>query len=234
MKRFLFIILFFIVSAVYGQSLNSDGFDLNHLPATVTGQWKFHGGDNPAWADTIFNDSNWRHLDPTQYQKYLPQVNSGQVGWFRLALNVAPALRGKALALIVNQYGAAEVYFNGVLIRTMGGVSENGINGDNRRSVDEPLTLELTAAPKQYIAIRYLFNHPDVVIGNGNVVIRASFNRLDSGWDAFFQEVDFYTTRAFVSGCFMLLAILQLAIYLFNRERKVNLYLSLYAFMQFI
>jgi two-component system NtrC family sensor kinase len=231
MKNFLFIILFFTVSAVFGQSLKNDGFDLNHLPATVTGQWKFHPGDNPAWADTIFNDSNWRHLDPTQYQKHLPQVSNGQVGWFRLALNVAPALRGKALALIVNQYGAAEIYFNGVLIRTMGRVGENG---ENRRSVAEPLTLKLTAAPKQYIAIRYSFIHPDLVIGNGNMVIRASFKGLDSGWDAFFQEVDFYTTRSFVSGCFMLLAILQLAIYLFNRERKVNLYLSLYAFMQFI
>jgi two-component system NtrC family sensor kinase len=234
MKRFLFIILFFTVSAVYGQSLNNDGFDLNHLPATVTGQWKFHSGDNPAWADTIFNDSNWRHLDPTQYQTHLPQVSNGQVGWFRLTLNVAPALRGKALALIVNQYGAAEIYFNGVLIRTMGRVNENGANGDNRRSVAEPLTLKLTAAPKQYMAIRYSFVHPDLVIGNGNAVIRASFKGLDSGWDAFFQEVDFYTTRSFVSGCFMLLAILQLAIYLFNRERKVNLYLSLYTFMQFI
>ena len=209
-------------------------FDLSHLPATVTGQWKFHAGDNPAWADTVFNDSNWQHIDLTQYQKDLPQVSNGQVGWFRLTLNVAPALRGKALTLFVSQFGGAEVYFNGVLVRTMGRVSGNGTDAYNRRSVEEPLTLELNAAPKQYIAIRYSFDHPGLVIGNGLAVIRASFHQVDIGWDIFFQEVNFYTTRSFVSGCFMLLAILQLAIYLFNRERKVNLYLSLYAFMQFI
>ena len=234
MKRFLIVLLLFIVSAAYGQSSNNDGFDLSHLPATVTGQWKFHTGDNPVWADTTFNDSNWQHLDPTHYRKDLPALSDGRVGWFRLALNVAPALRGKALALFVNQFGAAEVYFNGVLVRTMGQVNVNGKNGYNRRSVFEPTTLELTTAPKQYIAIRYSFDNPGLVIGNGRTVINASFNQVDSGWDIFFQTVNFYTTRSFVSGCFMLLAILQLAIYLFNRERKVNLYLALYAVMQFI
>jgi signal transduction histidine kinase len=44
--------------------------------------------------------------------------------------------------------------------------------------------------------------------------------------------VDFYTTRSWVSGCFLLLGILQLAIYFFDRERKINLYLSIFAFLQ--
>jgi two-component system NtrC family sensor kinase len=207
---------------------------LDSLPAHVTSQWKFHAGDDPAWADTSFNDHNWKHIDATQEYHFLPQVAKAQIGWFRLTLNVSPGLRKKAVAMIVNQYGAAEVYFNGVLIRTMGRVNRDYKNERTRYSVGEPLTLPLTDAPKQYIAIRYSFNNSNWVIGYGGSVIWTTFRQVDSAWDHFFLSEDYNTTRAWVSGGCMLLSLLQLSIYLFNRERKVNLYLSLYAFMQMI
>jgi len=232
MNKLLFLLLFFYFSAAYGQLPDKRDLYLNSLPANVTSQWKFHAGDSPAWSDTGLNDHSWQHLDPTQFIHFLPQVRQAPVGWFRLTVNVAPALRGKALALIVNQYGAAEIYFNGVLIRTMGRFGSGNNKEEDRRSIAEPLTLQLSNAPKQYIAIRYSFNRSNPVIGYGPPVIRARFMHADSGWNNFFETVNFYTTRAWVSGCFMLLAILQLAIYFFDRTRKVNLYLSLYAFMQ--
>lgn len=233
MNKLLFFIIFCLgFSSAYGQSADTGNLNLGSLPAKVKNQWKFQAGDDRAWADSGFNDRNWQHLDPTQFSHFLPQVTNTPIGWFRLTLNVAPALRGKALALIVNQYGAAEIYFNGVLIRTTGRIGSGGNKEEDRRSIDEPLTLQLSSAPKQYLIIRYSFNRSNPVIGYGYPVLRATFYQMDSGWDIFFQEVNFYTTRAWVSGSFMLLAILQLAIYCFDRSRKVNLYLSLYAFMQ--
>jgi two-component system NtrC family sensor kinase len=234
MNKLLFLLLLFCYPAAYGQAPGKGDFDLSSLPANVTGQWKFHAGDNPAWADTGFNDSKWKHIDPTQYVRLLPEVNNKPIGWFRLTLNVAPTLRGKAVALVVDQYGAAQIYFNGVLIRKMGIVNADYKKEQTRRSISEPLTLPLSHAPRQYVVIRYSFNRSNPVIGYGNPVIRASFKQVDSAWDAFFLEVDNYTTRAWVSGCFMLLVILQLAIYFFNPERKVNLYLSIYAFLQLV
>ncbi len=232
MNKLLFVILFFGVSSAYGQSADNGNFNLNSLPANVTSQWKFQAGDDPTFPDTGLNDHSWKHIDPTRFIHFLPQVRTAPIGWFRLTLNVAPKLRGKAVALTINQYGAAEIYFNGVLIRTMGRIGSGNNKEEDRRSIYEPLTLQLSAASKQYIAIRYSFSRSNPIIGYGFPVIRATFNRPDSSWDIFFQEVNFYTTRAWVSGCFMLLAILQLAIYFFDRTRKVNLYLSLYAFMQ--
>jgi len=234
MNKLLFVAFLFCFSPALGQVPVNNGFELNQLPANVSREWKFHAGDNAAWADTAFDDHNWQSIDATQQYHFLPQVAKAQIGWFRLTLNVSPALQKKAVAMIVNQYGAAEVYFNGVLIRTMGNVSKDYQSELTRFSSGEPLTLQLTNAPKQYIAIRYSFNSSNLVIGNGRPVIRVSFSQVDSAWDDFFLRVDFYTTRAWVSGGFMLLSILQLAIYLFNRERKVNLYLSLYALMQLI
>jgi signal transduction histidine kinase len=232
MNRILFIVFLFCFSATFGQVPNKSDLELNSLPARVTGQWKFHKGDNPAWADTGFNDHSWQHLDPTQFRHFLPQVSNAPIGWFRLTLNVAPALRGKSVCLIVNQYGAAEIYFNGVLIRTVGRIGAGTNKEADRRSVAEPLTLQLSNSPKQHIAIRYSFNRSNPVVGYGFPVIRATFTSSDSGWDIYYQRVSDYTTRAWVAGSFMLLAILQLAIYFFDRSRKVNLYLSLYAFMQ--
>ncbi|MBS1526500.1 MAG: sensor histidine kinase [Bacteroidetes bacterium] len=234
MNKFLLLILLFCFSAAHGQQADSGDFKLGQLPANVTNQWKFHAGDNAAWAGTAFNDRDWSHIDASREYHFLPQVAKAQIGWFRLTLDVSPALRGKAVSLTVNQYGAAEIYFNGVLIRTMGRVSADFAKEQTHRSIAEPLTLQLTNAPKQYVAIRYSFNSSNLVIGYGRSVIRASFNQVDSAWDNFFLRVDYYTTRAWVSGGFMLLSILQLAIFLFNRERKVNLYLALYALMQMI
>ncbi|MGH7237877.1 MAG: hypothetical protein ACREGF_05055, partial [Candidatus Saccharimonadales bacterium] len=120
MNKFFLLILFFCYSVAHGQSSTQHLFDLKQLPATATNQWKFHAGDKPAWADTALDDHSWQNLDPTKLMHFLPQVRNAPIGWFRLVLNVAPALRGKAVSLTVNQFGAAEVYFNGILIRTMG------------------------------------------------------------------------------------------------------------------
>lgn len=234
MNKFLLLLSLFCFSAAYGQKADRGNFELKQLPANVTDQWKFHAGDDPSWADTAFDDHNWQHINATRQYHFLPQVAKAQIGWFRLTLNVSPALRRKSVAMVVNQYGAAEVYFNGVLIRAMGRVSNEYKNERTLSASPDPLTLQLTDASIQYIAIRYSFNSSNLVIGYGRPVIRMSFIQVESAWDNFFLRVDFYTTRAWVSGGFMLLSILQLAIYFFNRERKVNLYLSLYALMQMI
>ncbi|MDO3643624.1 ATP-binding protein [Mucilaginibacter sp. L3T2-6] len=232
MNKLLLVIILFHFSTVFGQLPPDTGFKLDRLPARATNQWRFHMGDNAAWVDTAFNDKGWQRLDPTQLRHFLPQVNNEQIGWFRLKIQVSPTLRGKTVALIVNQHGAAEIYFNGTLIRTMGRVSADYTVEQTRRSRDEPLTVRLSNAPLQYLAIRYSFNKSNFIIGYGDPVIAASFEEVDSAWERFFLVVDFYTTRSWVSGCFMLLGILQLAIYFFNRERKINLYLSVFAFLQ--
>src|SRR3569833_958450 len=232
MKKFVFGLLFLCFSAARGQSITDGAFHLKQLPAEITSQWKFHGGDNPAWRDTSLYDRDLQHIDATQLQHFLPDVNSAQIGWFRLTIHVAPALRGRTVALIVNQHGAAEIYFNGTLMRSMGRVSPNYAAEQTRRSRGEPITVRLSNAPLQYLAIRYSFNKSNSIIGYGDPVITASFDQADNAWDRFFLVVDYYTTRSWVSGCFMLLGILQLAIYFFNRERKINLYLSVFAFLQ--
>jgi two-component system NtrC family sensor kinase len=232
MNKLLLPVLLFGFSAAFGQKAADSAFELKQLPASVTGQWKFHAGDNLAWADTAFNDQGWEQLDLTRGRHFLPLVSKAQICWFRLTMDVAPALRGRAIALVINQSGAAEIYFNGAPVRSMGRIGANGKTDQSYRSDDEPLTLQLTKATKQYVAIRYSFDRSIPVLGYGYPIVRASFYRPDSAWNSFFLVVEEYATRSWVAGCFMLLCILQLAIYFLNRKRKINLYLAIYAFLQ--
>src|SRR3569833_747987 len=179
MKKFVFGLLFLCFSAARGQSITDGAFHLKQLPAEITSQWKFHGGDNPAWRDTSLYDRDLQHIDATQLQQFLPQVSSAQIGRFRLTIHVAPALRGKTVAMIVDQQGAAEIYFNGTLIRAMGRVSADYATEQSRHSSGEPITFRLGNALLQYLAILYLFYISNSVIWYGSPVLSASYNDAD-------------------------------------------------------
>jgi two-component system NtrC family sensor kinase len=233
-KLYLFLLFVFFNSLLWAQMPVKQGFHLDSLPADVTGQWRFHAGDNPAWADTAFNDSKWPSINAATDSHLITGISHARIGWFRLRINVTPKLRGKTIGIKLSQYGAAEIYFNGVLIRTLGKVSADIDNEQTRFTRREPINIQLNAAPVQYLVVRYAFARTGTEIGNGYHLIRVTFETVESTWDDFFDQIDVYTTRAWVSGSVMLLAILQICIYFFNRKRKVNLYLAVYAFLQML
>ncbi|MGH7450254.1 MAG: hypothetical protein ACRENG_02840 [bacterium] len=61
--------------------------------------WKYHAGDNPAWANPDFSDSTWEitgtELEPNRSSK----TGWNGVGWFRLHLAVDSLLWQKPLIL---------------------------------------------------------------------------------------------------------------------------------------
>src|SRR6185437_12918830 len=126
MKKNILFLLLFCSSLLIGQNKIDTTISIAGIPANgllLKQGWKFHPGDDKTWANPAFNDSSWTDIDPTQLMHYLPQVRQAQICWFRISLNISPTLRRKAFALLIKQYGAAEVYLNGVLIRTYGKVS---------------------------------------------------------------------------------------------------------------
>ena len=85
--------------------------------------WKFREGDDPAWARPDFDDAAWLPINPNQLPSQLPQLRGVRVGWLRLHLEVPDSLHRRALVLLLQQTGAAEVYLNGHLLRRLGQVS---------------------------------------------------------------------------------------------------------------
>ena len=70
-------------------SLCAQTVDLSHLgtgTVSLAGQWKFHPGDNPQWADPNFDDSAWKFVKvPLSLQKQ-GYLNFSGYGWYRLTL----------------------------------------------------------------------------------------------------------------------------------------------------
>jgi len=84
--------------------------------------WRYHGGDDLEWARLETDDSAWpvvssRFLEPDE----LPGGWQG-IGWFRLRLQFDQQVGDAHLGVHVNQAGASEMYFDGVLVARFGSV----------------------------------------------------------------------------------------------------------------
>lgn len=124
----------------------------------LTGPWKFHKGDNPAWAQADFNDAGWTAVDltppPGSYDPFLGSSgfmpgwtalgNPGYSGyaWYRLKVNVqydaGLSEGGLEIKMPDDVDDAYQVFVNGKLIGELGHFGA--------RSVTSYLTLPRTFA----------------------------------------------------------------------------------------
>lgn len=74
---------------------------------TLSGGWLQQGGDNPAWAQPAFDDSEWEKID-------LDDLGAASIGWtwYRLHVKLAPGHEPVHL-LIGGGDGTYELYLNG-------------------------------------------------------------------------------------------------------------------------
>jgi len=118
--------------------LRAQSFDLTtgRLPvASIDGLWRFHTGDNPAWADPNFDDSKWSLLRSDKPRSSQGYANYTGIAWFRFQVTVPAALEHVSVYLPVFTR-SYEIYADGRLIGTYGKVPSNtqpnGSGGDFR------------------------------------------------------------------------------------------------------
>lgn len=113
--------IFLVASGACGADAPAEN-SLNPLgrgSIALTGPWKFHRGDDPAWALPAYNDATWTPISAAS--SWGQQGDNGYTGfaWYRLHLEGSPAARGTPLALLMPPVDDAyEVYWNG---RRIGG-----------------------------------------------------------------------------------------------------------------
>ncbi len=92
---------------------------------SLDGSWRFHKGDNPAWADPNFDDSNWPLIrsDKSWTKQGYPAFNG--YAWYRFKVEVPAGGRPVDLLLteIANGY---EVFADGKLIGRAGSSEPTG------------------------------------------------------------------------------------------------------------
>jgi len=99
----------------------------------LTYAWRFHPGDDPAWADPAFDDTGWMPTAPSLPPGTLPVGARPGRGWFRRHLRVAADLWGRPLLARIEAQGTTDVFLDGKLLLVAG-------EGDSEPSSAGPLS----------------------------------------------------------------------------------------------
>jgi serine phosphatase RsbU (regulator of sigma subunit) len=189
--------------------------------------WSYHPGDDPGWADPDLDDRDWPLI--SSYLRDPDSVPGGWpgIGWFRRRVVLAEGLPMTALAVRVEQAGAAEVYLDGELVVSFGTVSAS-------REEEEPFYpnhfdgLVLEPGVTHVLAVRYSNINDNVIYGDVHgfqVNLRgvAGAAKAYLGWTLMVTVIP----MAFF-GAFAALAVLHLLLFLFHPQRRENLYFTIF------
>ena len=107
-----------------GASANAQSFDATNLqkPADLGGVWLVHAGDDPAYARTDFDDSQWTRFDSRSSLKTVFPNSRPAIVWYRLHVKVLPTQTGLALQEL-HLSPAFEIYANGLRLMQLGRVA---------------------------------------------------------------------------------------------------------------
>jgi signal transduction histidine kinase len=132
--------------------------------------WRYHPGDDPAWADPDYDDRDWEVTSTALAAGELPESGWSGIGWFRLHVTLDPALWERPLTLLVGQTGASEIYLNGELEVSLGRVGHSAAEEENYLA-SHPLLKRLVfpAQPNHVIAVRYSNFHENEIRRRGGL-----------------------------------------------------------------
>jgi class 3 adenylate cyclase len=87
---------------------------------TLAGAWRFHAGDDPAWAAPDFDDGRWQTVTVAYDVDTPPAPGWNGIGWFRMRLSVHSDVVGPTLGMWLHQSGASELYLDGERVHGYG------------------------------------------------------------------------------------------------------------------
>jgi len=241
------ILLFFIVSSLtaFTQTIDSlntvDSLQITWAKLDTTGaislrnDWKYHPGDDTAWADMGFNDSDWQKINTRLYYDSLKENTWQGFGWFRKKFDIDSSLYSHPVAFTVDQRGASEIYLNGKLIRKYGVFNKNADKEVTYNPQNIPFVTVLDSNSVQVLAIRYSNlngeKYYDRYRGSAD---EAGFSiSIRPGNKSIEQKVGdiFFGTFLFtvLGGILLAFAVLHMLIYFFYSRGKENLFYALFA-----
>lgn len=195
--------------------------------------WLFHNGDNIAWAAKDYNDSQWMRLDPQlKYKDGIDSIFKDYRGWFRVHIYIDSSLKNKQLALRVAQYGASEIYLDGIKITSYGKIHQQDDSNKYFDPHGQPLAIGSLDTGEHVIAVRYANHYArEEWLNYKNAV--AGFE-MEIGTAAYlFQNYKAILVLAGISllilaGFFVALGMSHLFMWLYHRKAISNLYFSIF------
>jgi serine phosphatase RsbU (regulator of sigma subunit) len=192
--------------------------------------WKFHDGDDQKWAAPDCDDKNWREIPI--HLNIEEDLFKGKA-WFRLHIRIDSAFLDKDLVLMLNHWGASEIYINGKFFHRFGFMDRYSLQKDtccNPQALGLPIRFNET---QNIIAIRYHNKHFDkdlgagFSIGPGLKVMIGDPVKLES----FVNDEQFFSIAAltFYFAFFIALGLLHFFFFLFYTTNRSNLFYSIFA-----
>ena len=118
--------------------------------------WRYHPGDDAAWADPALDDAAWEQLESPEMPADEPPASGWPgIGWFRLRLDVAPDAVGIPISLGLFHLGASEVYLDGRLVSRFGVVAATPDAERPYNPESIPLAIHFDAPGEHVVAVRY-------------------------------------------------------------------------------
>ncbi len=212
--------------------------------------WKYSPGDEPRFADPQFDDRTWETLSGTILTlDNIPKSGWSGIGWFRLRVKIDDALVNHQLALIMDHWGASEVYVDGKLINRFGKVGTTVETEEAFRPNKIPVLFDFHGNRSEHlIAVRhsvvqlrddssfrswYLRKHLHNLGMNGNPNGAGVMMRLGESENTFVKheagKIFVEGNRFWRVGLILMIGILFLLLYVFYPNRRVNLYFSIFA-----
>lgn len=194
--------------------------------------WRWHHGDNPAWAGVTLNDSRWDTVKMGASLKDLPQLEKSGVGWFRCTFILDSAVLSLPLALRVWHSGAAEVFLDGQLFRRYGQIGPNA----QIQKANSPLSADFHRLPnlrpgRHVVAVRLVHFIPNWFepnnYGRSWSVLTVGIINMDGQARREVERTFWSTIQSYLIAGFVLAISAIHGLYFWNRRKRTNAVFSL-------
>jgi hypothetical protein len=213
--------------------------NLGDSTVELAGPWKFHVGDDPAWAQPDFDDYGWEDMDLTrgsrgQARGWTARGHTGYSGyaWYRLQVNVDGAKRSLALKMPDDFDDAYQVFVNGSRIGEFGKFSGHHVTAYSSLPTAFRLPKglrdgKLTIAIRMWMDSATPLSIPDA--GGLHEPPQLGYaadisDQVQLGWDAVGHQVG----SGFLEMLILVMAlIMALSLFWLDRQEKSYLWLAL-------
>ncbi len=207
--------------------------DLGKGAVPLGGKWQFHLGDDPAWANPRFDDSNWEQLSADKTWGAQGHPSYTGFAWYRRSIQIttAPGASPDVALLVPGIDDGYELYWNGVEVGHLGTLPPHMVLYEGA----PPQTFGLGPARSGVLAVRVwknalASNDPDIlggfqalpVIGSPEA-IAALKGSLDFRWLRG-RQFDFGLTSLYA-----LVALLSFIGWLRDRSQWVLFWMSIFS-----
>ncbi len=201
---------------------------------TLDSNWLYKKGDNLEWSALNYDDLEWDPLSTILNLKSIESDVFDGKAWFRLHMEIDSSLFGKTYALLMNQYGASEIFLDGEKIASIGDFKSDSSEERRYNSKLLPTIFQFGDSTHQVLAVRY---HHERAINFSKWYYQhnAGFTPSLSDPKLAITQVDYFIISSnFFLGLIMIFAILgfiHLLFYLFYKKKISNLYYSIFLFI---